>query len=360
MLIKNKTIKNFNSYEVRIEKGYLSKTGLWIKEQISPSQVFVLTNPKVYKLYYEKLRDSISREGLRITPIKIPDGERFKNLISLKKVYDHLVKERADRESVLIGLGGGVIGDLAGTVAATYMRGIPLVHIPTTLLAQADASIGGKTALDLPQAKNLMGCFYPAQLVIIDPLVLNTLTKKDFLNGLVEIIKIGLVSNPKILRFIQNNHGKILQKDFFYLQKLISTAVVEKVKITNLDPFDRGVRKILNFGHTFGHALETYKDYQNITHGEAVGLGIIVALKLSADLKLTNDGLCPDVKHLFTEIGLPTQIKSLNLRKIWEIMNLDKKVKKTQVIFVLLKDIGKPLLKSVNEKSFYKAAEIIL
>lgn len=360
MWIKSKTIKNWNSYEVIIERGGLSKAGLLIKEKISPSQVFILTNPKVHKLYYKRLKKSLSDEGLKVTLIKIPDGERFKNLITLKKVYDHLVKEKADRESLLLGLGGGVIGDLAGTVAATYMRGIHLVHIPTTLLAQADAAIGGKTALDLPQAKNLMGCFYPAQLVIIDSWVLKTLAKRDFLNGLVEIIKIGLVSNPEILNSIRRNYDKILKKDFFYLQKLISVAVGEKVRITNLDPFDRGIRKILNFGHTFGHALETYKNYQKITHGEAVSLGILLALKLSADLKLANDGLCPKVKHLFSEIGLPTQIKNINLKKIWEIMKLDKKVKDSKVNFVLLKDIGKPILKAVNEKSFYKAAEVIL
>ncbi len=360
MIIRSKVVKNFNSYEILIENGSLSKIGWLIKEKVSSNQVVVVTNPKVYKLYYEKLRESLSDEGLKVTLIKIPDGERYKNLDSLKKAYAHLVKERADRESVLIGLGGGVIGDLAGTVAATYMRGISLVHIPTTLLAQADASIGGKTALDLPQAKNLVGCFYPAQLVIINPLVLKTLLKKDFLNGLVEIIKIGLVSNPKILNFIQKHYEQILEKNIFHLQKLISMAVVEKVRITNLDPYDRGVRKILNFGHTFGHALETYKNYQKITHGEAVSLGIQVALKLSEDLKLTNDSLSSEVKNLFTEMGLPTHIKSLNLRKIWEIMNLDKKVKDGKVNFILLKALSKPILKAVNEKSFYKAAEIIL
>jgi len=338
----------------------LSTAGSLIKKKFSTSQLFVLTDSKGYKLYYKKLEKSVSKQRLRVTPIIIPDGERYKNLDSLKKAYDRLVKEKADRQSLLVGLGGGVIGDLAGTVAATYMRGIPLVHIPTTLLAQADASIGGKTALDLPQAKNLMGCFYSAQLVIIDPLVLKTLPKKDFLNGLVEIIKIGLVSNPKILYFVQKHYKEILKKDIVYLQKLISMAVAEKVKITNLDPFDRGVRKILNFGHTFGHAVETYKNYQKITHGEAVGLGIQVALKLSEDLKLTNDGLRSEVKNLFTEMGLPTQIKGLDLRKIWEIMNLDKKVKDGNVNFVLLKDIGKPILKAVNEKSFNKAAKIIL
>ena len=360
MWIRSKTIKNFNSYEIRIEQGALSKAGSLIKKKFSLSQVFVLTNPKVYKLYYEKLNKSLSDEGLKATAIKIPDGESFKNLTTLKKVYNHLVERKADRVSLLIGFGGGVIGDLAGTVAATYMRGISLVHIPTTLLAQADAAIGGKTALDLPQAKNLMGCFYPAHLVIIDPLVLSTLTKRDFLNGLVEIIKIGLVSNPKILNFIQKHYDETLRKNIYYLQKLISMAVVEKVRITNLDPYDRGVRKILNFGHTFGHALETYKNYQKITHGEAVSLGILVALNLSADLKLRHDSLSSEVKDLFTEMGLPTQIKSLNLRKIWEIMNLDKKVRAGNVNFVLFKNIGKPILKAVNEKSFYKAAEIIL
>lgn len=360
MKIKGKIIQNFGSSDIIIERGALSKAGLMIGKRISPGQVFVLTDSKVYTLYYEKLRSSISKAGFRVVPIKIPQGERFKNLTTLKKVFELLVRKKADRESLLIGLGGGVIGDLAGTVAATYMRGITLVHVPTTLLAQADASIGGKTALDLPQAKNLMGCFYPARLVIIDPLVLNSLSKIDFLNGLVEIIKMGLVANPKILKFIQDNYPKILKRDISYLQKLIAMAVTEKVRITNADPYDRGVRKILNFGHTFGHALESYNKYKKITHGEAVSLGILVGLNLSENLKLSNGDFHQEVKNLFTELGLPTQVKILNLREIWGTMSLDKKVKNRKVNFVLLKDIGKPILRPVNEKSFYRATQGIL
>src|SRR5574341_1373850 len=322
MKIKGKIIQNFGSSDIIIERGALSKAGLMIGKRISPGQAFVLTDCKVYTLYYEKLRSSISKAGFRVVPIKIPQGERFKNLTTLKKVFELLVRKKADRESLLIGLGGGVIGDLAGTVAATYMRGITLVHVPTTLLAQADASIGGKTALDLPQAKNLMGCFYPARLVIIDP--------------------------------------KILKRDISYLQKLIAMAVTEKVRITNADPYDRGVRKILNFGHTFGHALESYNKYKKITHGEAVSLGILVGLNLSENLKLSNGDFHQEVKNLFTELGLPTQVKILNLREIWGTMSLDKKVKNRKVNFVLLKDIGKPILRPVNEKSFYRATQGIL
>ncbi len=360
MLIKSKIINNFNSYEVLIENGCLEKSGVLIKKKISPSRVFVLTNPKVYKLYFEKLKKSISKQEWKVSLILIPEGERFKSFESYQKVIVKLVQEKADRNSLLIALGGGVISDLAGTVAATYMRGISLIHIPTTLLAQTDASIGGKTAVNLTQAKNLVGCFYPAKLVLSDPLVLKTLDEKNFLNGLVEIIKIGLVSNKKIYEFGQKNYRQILQRDDSYLQQLISLAAKEKVRITNLDPFDRGLRKILNFGHTFGHTLETYKNYKKISHGEAVSLGILVALKLSCDLKLISEDLLSEVKDLFSKIGLPTQIKSVNLGKIWGIMNLDKKVQNRKVNFVLIKDIGKPKLQPVAEKSFYKAAKIIL
>ncbi len=360
MLIKSEVVKDFNRYEILIEKGCLSETARQIDEKIAPSQIFVLTNPKVYKLYYARVKMSFSRQNLKMLPIVIPDGERYKNIETYQKVLRRLMSEKADRESVLTGLGGGVIGDLAGTVAATYMRGICLVQIPTTLLAQVDAAIGGKTALDFPQAKNLMGCFYPPRLVLIDPLVLSTLDQQNFLNGLVEAIKLGLVSKKSLWEFIQKNYTKILARDNFYLQKLIVQAVRGKVRITTSDPFDRGVRNILNFGHTFGHALETYRHYHNISHGGAISLGILVALKLSVNLKLISPKLFSQVLDLFLEMGLSAKVKGLDLKEIWQITALDKKAKNREVNFILLKGIAQPTIQAVLEKDFYKAAEVIL
>lgn len=360
MLIKSKGVKDFNRYEILIQKGCLSEITRQINEKIAPSRIFVLTNPKVYKLYYDRLKRSFSRQNCKMLPIVIPDGERYKNIETYQKVLRRLVSEKADRKSVLTGLGGGVIGDLAGTVAATYMRGIWLVHIPTTLLAQVDAAIGGKTALDFPQAKNLMGFFYPPRLVFIDPLVLSTLDQQNFLNGLVEVMKLGLVSSKSLWEFIQKNYTKILARDNFYLQKLIVQAVREKVRITTSDPFDRGVRNILNFGHTFGHALETYRHYHNISHGEAISLGILVALKLSVNLKLISIKLFSQVLDLFSEMGLPAKVKGLDLKKIWQIMALDKKAKNREVNFILLKGVAQPTIQAVLEKDFYQAAGVIL
>ncbi len=360
MLIKSNLVKDFNAYEILIENGGLKKRGGLINGKIVPTQIFVLTNPKVFKLYYDKLEKSFSGQNWKMSPIVIPDGERYKNFETYRKVLGRLVREKADRESLLIGLGGGVIGDLAGTVAATYMRGIPLVHIPTTLLAQVDAAIGGKTALDFPQAKNLMGCFYLPHFVLIDPLVLGTLDQKNFLNGLVEALKLGLVSQKTLWQFIQRHYPKILARDNTYLQKLIIQAVSGKVRITTFDPFDRGTRNILNFGHTFGHALETYRKYRGVSHGEAIALGILVALKLSVNLKLCSENLFSDVLALFLKLGLPVKIKGLDLKKIWKIMALDKKAQQGEVKFILLKEVGEPTVRKIQKEDFYQAAEVIL
>lgn len=320
----------------------------------------MLTNPTLMKLYYDKLEESLSSAGFQIfPPLVIADGEKLKSLESLGYCYDQLVKHRADRSSLLLTLGGGVITDLGGVVAATYMRGISLAHLPTSLLAQVDAAIGGKAAVNHTRAKNVIGCFYQSRLVLVDPLVLGTLSQRHYLNGLAEVIKIGLVSNPKLFRSIEKNIDALVERRKAELHRLIMLAIRQKIKITARDPYEQGVRKILNLGHTFAHALEAYGKYDSLLHGEAVALGMLVALKLSFDLKIGSAEILQSVQALLKQAGLPTRIKRLDLKEIWEIMYLDKKAGYGKINFVLLEGVGQPKLKSVNFDDFKQAVEII-
>src|SRR3972149_3840873 len=344
---------------VIVQDGILQQIGRIVK-RLKPSQVYVLTNTTLRKLYYGKLQESLSQAGFRVHPLLvIPDGERFKSLDSLRYCYDRLINYKADRESLLLTLGGGVITDLGGAVAATYMRGIKLVHVPTTLVAQVDASVGGKNGINHTRAKNIIGSFYHAQMILVDPQVLETLSQRHYLNGLVEVIKIGLVSNPGLFSFIQNNIDPLLQRQKKTLLKLIVSSIRQKLEITTTDPQEQGLRKILNFGHTFGHALETKSNYTKLSHGETVSLGILVALKLSLDLKLANTKLLKMVQSLLQVAGLPTQMKRVDIRQIWEIMYMDKKAGYGRINFVLLEELGKPILRAVNFQDFKRAIEII-
>jgi 3-dehydroquinate synthase len=319
----------------------------------------VLTNSTVRKLHYKELQESLKQAGFDGRVLVMPDGEEFKSLESLGSGYDFLVKHKADRSSLLIALGGGVITDLGGMLAATYMRGIKLVHIPTTLLAQVDAGIGGKAAVNHTRAKNAIGCFYQPNLVMIDPTVLSTLNQREYLNGLAEVIKIALVADPSLFKFLKRNLRAIVERKVPYVTQTISQAVKKKLEITQKDPFERGLRKILNFGHTFGHALEAQKKFSRISHGEVVSLGMLVALQLSADLRIGNETTLTAVKELLEQGGLPTKIKKLDSKALWKIMYLDKKANSGRINFVLLKEIGKPIVKAGEYEQFRRACRVL-
>jgi len=359
MKIKIKFLPAPQKCQLVIRDGALSDAGNIIQALI-PSQVFVLTNATLNKRHYPKLKAGLVSSGLKLAPaIVIENGERYKNLKSLKHCYDFLAEQKADRQSLLITLGGGVITDLGGVVAATYMRGIRLVHIPTTLLAQVDAAIGGKTAVNHRRAKNIIGTFYHPILVLIDPLTLATLDQRQYLNGLVEVIKIGLVASPSLFKFIESNRGRILVKRKTVLTRIIKAAVRRKLEIVRRDPTEQGFRRILNFGHTFAHALETRQGYRNLLHGEAVCLGMLVALKLSADLKLGSCETLGRVKNLLEAVKLPTKVKKPDAKALWQIMALDKKSGYGRINFMLLEKIGKPILKSVRFEQFEQAVEVL-
>jgi len=319
-----------------------------------------LTNTTLVKMHYPKLKKSLFRNGLKVgPPMVISDGERFKNLKSLSFCYDRLVEHQADRKSVLVTLGGGVITDLGGMLAATYMRGIRLVHIPTTLLAQVDAAIGGKSGVNHPGAKNTIGCFYQPDLILIDPLVLSTLSQRHYLNGLAEVIKIALVADTPLFKFLQQNIFAIIERKKSPLMKMIGSAVKSKINITTRDTFEKDLRKNLNLGHTFGHALEAEGRYRNILHGEAVSLGMLVALQLSVDMKIGKRETLEAVQALLEQVGLPTKIKRLDTQALWEIMYLDKKAGYGKINFVLLKKIGKPSIKAIEYHQFKQACRVL-
>jgi 3-dehydroquinate synthase len=289
--------------------------------------------------------------------IVIPDGEKYKTLKSYDQIISRMIDLKIDRYSALLTFGGGVIGDLGGFVAAGYMRGIDLIHIPTTLLAQIDSSIGGKTAVDHPHGKNLIGAFYFPRMVITDPNLLTTLNDKEFSNGLFEAIKVSLIANRKLYNFIRDNLDQIKKRRKKALEYLVSGCVGEKIRIVNKDPYDNGIRMILNFGHTFGHALEVSGQYRRISHGEAVGWGMLVAMKLSAALTGFDLAGNNDIYDMIKNLLPKRNFGSLGQEKLWQTISLDKKVKNRKVRFVLLKKTGQPVIREVDKKAFLKAAE---
>jgi 3-dehydroquinate synthase len=280
--VKEITVKitEDKEYKICIEKGILNNLGEHLFKTIENKRIIIITNPLVNSLYGAKLLSVLRKDGFNSDLIQVPDGEKYKSLSTAKYLYDELLKRKADRATTLIALGGGVIGDLTGFVASTYMRGLPLVHIPTTLLAQIDSSIGGKVAVDHPLAKNIIGSFYQPKVVYTDPEVLQTLSDKDIKNGTVEAIKIAVIKSPVFFKWLEKNINQLLKKHKDLLYELVKEAVSLKVDIVLKDPWESGLRKVLNFGHSIGHALEVEAGYQDLSHGEAVSLGMLIETKI--------------------------------------------------------------------------------
>ncbi len=358
-------------YQIYIKKGILSSLTEYLTRIIENKKIIVITNPLVNSLYGAKLLSVLKKGGYNPDFIEVPDGEKYKSLITANYLYDELLKRKVDRTTTLIALGGGVIGDLTGFVAATYMRGLPLVHIPTTLLAQVDSSIGGKVAVDHPLAKNIMGSFYQPQAVYIDPEVLQTLSERDINNGIVETIKIAVISSPSLFRWLEKNIAQFINKNIYLLDELVKEAVSLKVDIVLKDPWERGLRNLLNFGHSIGHALEVGAGYQGLSHGEAVALGMLIETKIAHNRGICSESLEEQIKSILSFLpayavhadrrkqeSINVAIRELDLNQLWETLTLDKKNIQGKMRFILPETLGKvTLVDDITKEEVIKALE---
>jgi 3-dehydroquinate synthase len=358
-------------YSICIEKGIFNNLGEHLSKAIDNKRVIIITNSLVNSLYGAKLLSALRKGGFNSDLIEVPDGEKYKTLSTAKYLYDELLKRKTDRITTLIALGGGVIGDLTGFVAATYMRGLPLVHVPTTLLAQVDSSFGGKVAVDHPLAKNIIGSFYQPKAVYTDPEVLQTLSDKDIKNGMVEAIKIAVIKSPAFFKWLEKNINKLLKKDRDLLCELVEEAVSLKVDIVLKDPREKDLRKILNFGHSIGHALEVEAGYQDLSHGEAVALGMLIETKIACSRGICSENLEEWIKQILSfltsSLSFPRKresksifkyIKNIDHNQFWETLTLDKKNSQGKITFILPEALGKVvLIDDINKEEVIKALE---
>jgi len=328
-----------SSYEIHIGSGLLAQTGHRLKEHGFAGKLVIITNPTLKKRYGDGLKQTLDRDGFRVITLLVPEGEEQKSLETAGRLYHELTDCHAERTTPILALGGGVIGDLAGFVAASYMRGVPLIQMPTTLLAQVDSSIGGKVAVDHGQLKNKIGAFYQPRLVIADINTLKTLPAAEIANGLAEVIKSAAIRNKKFFAFLEANIDRINARDNEALEEVVFQAAKIKAEVVAKDERDFGLRSILNYGHTIGHAIETVSDFK-VEHGGAVALGMLAAARISNKLGTMDKEAATRLKNLIQKAGLPTKMPKLDKKKLIEAMQHDKKVRQDKIRFVLLREIG--------------------
>ena len=352
-MVKIKVELKERSYEILIGTDIINDLGKTIEEQKLGTDVFIITDPLVNDIYGSLLKKCIAGN---VKIFEVPSGEKYKNLKEASILWDKLAKNFAHRDSLIIALGGGVIGDLAGFVAATYMRGIDYIQVPTTLLAQVDASIGGKTAVNHAKCKNMIGCFYQPKMVYIDVKTLTTLPAKEIRTGLAEIVKYGVIEDAIFFKFLEENAHHLTTKAFENKEtmlaalKLWQTIVAEsakiKARIVEKDEREADLRMVLNYGHTVGHAIESLTSYKEYNHGEAVAIGMVAAAKISSRIGLLDDSVVERICRLLEKMGLPIGIKSMSASKIVKTLIMDKKVYEGKIKFVLPERLGKVVIRN--------------
>ncbi|MDQ6630129.1 MAG: 3-dehydroquinate synthase [Verrucomicrobiota bacterium] len=331
------------SYEILIGHNLFSRLGQECKKRKLGDSGAIISDANVAPLYAKKISTVLQQSGFENFLIQVPAGETSKSLKTVQFCYDQLAKNRLERKSFVIALGGGVIGDLVGFVAATYLRGISFVQIPTTLLAQVDSSVGGKVGVNLRAGKNLVGSFYQPKIVLCDLATLKTLPEREFRAGLAEVIKYGIIYDEIFFKKLEKDLPQILQRDETILGEIIGRCCEIKADIVSQDETESGLRAILNFGHTIGHAIENSFGYRKFLHGEAISIGQIAAAKISHEMRGLSESGVERIQTLFSRAGLPTKIKldSTQRRKFFAAMKLDKKVSAGEIRFVLAEKIGR-------------------
>ncbi len=328
------------SYDIDIGPGLWKKIPLTLARLFPKRDWVVVVMTPLAKLYSSHLK-SLAALSSHNKLIILPDGEKHKTLQTVEKIYKALIQTRADRKTALIVIGGGVVGDLAGFAAATYLRGIPFVQIPTSLLAQVDSSVGGKTGVDLPQGKNLVGAFYQPHWVAIDIDFLKTLPRREYLCGLAEVVKYGAIWDEEFFSYLENNVSGILKQNKKILEHIIHRSCTIKAEVVSKDEREGGLRAILNFGHTLGHAVETLSGYHAIKHGEAVSRGMVFAAKLSEARGLCGPVVSARLTTLLKKLGLPTDWPGYKKSNYARVMSVDKKASHGKIGFIAIRSIGK-------------------
>ena len=327
------------SYPIHIGSGLLAKPELFFPH-IGQNRVVVVTNTTVAPLYLAMLRSTLESGGISVLPVILPDGEKFKTWETLNLIFDALLGNHCERNTPLIALGGGVIGDMSGFAAACYQRGMPFIQIPTTLLSQVDSSVGGKTAINHPLGKNMIGAFYQPKLVLADISTLDTLPDRELKAGLAEVIKYGLIRDADFFSWLEANLEKLLGRDREALAYAVHRSCANKAAVVAADERETGERALLNLGHTFGHAIETGLGYGEWLHGEAVAAGTLIAAELSHRLGWISAEAMRRIESLHLRAGLPVFGPTLGAARYMELMRHDKKVRDGRLRLVLLKQIG--------------------
>jgi 3-dehydroquinate synthase len=332
------------SYDIVIGQGLLGDSGSYADLPRS-SKALIVTNTTVGPLYTARLRAALAPHHKAVLDVELPDGEQHKDWPALNQVFTKLLDEAADRKTVLYALGGGVVGDMTGFAAACYMRGVPFVQVPTTLLAQVDSSVGGKTAINHPAGKNMIGAFYQPQRVICDLDTLDTLPQRELLAGLAEVIKYGPIADADFLVWLEGNMDRLLARDRDALVHAVKRSCEIKAWVVGQDEKESGLRAILNFGHTFGHAVEAGMGYGEWLHGEAVGCGMVMAADLSARLGLIDEATSLRIRALIGRTGLPVKGPDLGADRYIELMQVDKKAEGGEIRFVVVGPLGQAAMR---------------
>ena len=345
--------KGETKYNIHISGNNFPKAIL-NKHLKNKNKILIITDDGIPKNHIKKLKNAINNKNVYIFSLK--SGEKSKSFSSYQKILNKLFELKFDRSDIVIAFGGGVVGDITGFSAATYMRGIKYIQIPTTLLAQVDSSVGGKTAINVTQGKNLVGAFYNPSLVIVSTYFLNTLSDEEFKSGLGEVVKYALIGNKKLRSIIERNAQKIISREESVLKSIIEESIKTKSKIVTKDEKENGIRAILNFGHTFGHAIEAYKNYKGITHGAAITLGMVIASRISFYEGYIKNYQLDNVVNLISSIGLRTDYSKYNYIQLKKYIKSDKKIKNGKLNLVLIdKNFNAFTTSKFNNKNILRA-----
>lgn len=327
--------------------------------QLENKKIAIITDSNVGKLYASEIKDLLSTVCKNVFTFTFQAGEEHKTLETVKDAYQFLIEHQFDRKDLLVALGGGVVGDLCGFTAATYLRGVNFIQIPTTLLAQVDSSIGGKTGVDFDGYKNMVGAFYMPKLVYMNLSLLNTLPERQFYSGMAEVLKYGLIKDVNFFEWLISNFYEIGEKDFEILAEMIINCCKIKKAVVEKDPLEMGERALLNFGHTLGHAIEKHKNFQ-LLHGECVALGIVCAAHISMQKELISSDEFYEIRDMLVPFQLPISMEDLDIPAIIQLTKSDKKMDAGKIKFILLKKIGKAIIdETVTEDEMCKALEEI-